>query len=53
MGYVLFFSIGMILTMGFYSFIINKVSWFTNHLVKLKCVSAFLTVVIGIQLIEI
>ncbi len=53
MSYVFFFSFGMILTMGVYSFILNKITWtdkLTSHLVKLRCVTAVLTVAVGIRL---
>lgn len=55
MGYVFFFSVGMILTMGLYSFMVNKISWIASssaNLTKLKFVSALATMFIGVQLIE-
>lgn len=55
MGYVFLFSVGMILTMGLYSFIVNKISWITSspsNLAKLKFVSALLTIFVGIRLID-
>lgn len=54
MGYVCIFSLGMILTMGMYSFFLNKVTWaekFSAHLIKLRCATASLTMLIGFRLI--
>ena len=54
MGYVCIFSLGMILTMGTYSFFLNKMTWadkFSAHLIKLRCVTAGLTMAVGFRLI--
>lgn len=53
MSYMFFFSFGMILTMGAYSFILNKITWtdkLASHLIKLRCITAVLTVAVGIRL---
>jgi high-affinity nickel permease len=52
-GYVIFFSAGMILAMGSYSFLIYKLAWLKTlsvHLSPVRRLTALLTLGIGIKL---
>jgi len=53
LAYVLLFSVGMIMTMGLYSFTINRLLWLeqaSHHIAKLRYLSAGLAVVVGLRL---
>jgi high-affinity nickel permease len=53
MGYVLFFSTGMVLAMASYSFLIYKLVWLKNlsvHLSPIRRLTALLTLGVGIKL---
>ena len=53
-GYVFFFSFGIIFTMSLYSIALKKFLWMefvSNHFVKLRTLAAILTIVIGIRLL--
>jgi high-affinity nickel permease len=53
MGYVLFFSAGMVLAMASYSFLIYKLVWLKNlsvHLSPVRRLTALLTLGVGIKL---
>lgn len=53
-GYVFFFSSGIIFTMSLYSIALKKFLWMkfvSTHFVKLRILAAILTIVIGIRLL--
>ncbi len=53
LAYVALFSLGMILTMGLYSAMVNRITWLdrlTHHLGKLRYASALLAMMVGFRI---
>lgn len=56
LSYIGLFCGGMILTMGLYAAMVHRVTWLkglTGHLPKLRCLSAAITLTIGLRLLFI
>lgn len=54
LAYVGLFSLGMVLTMGLYSIVVNRIVWLdrlSHHLGRVRCVSALAAMVVGFQLL--